>query len=87
MPPMAIHRLDVRGLLCPLPVRLAARALEALPDGAELEIEGNDLAMRIDVPAFAAREGHRLLSLVVEGHTVVARLRKGGVAVADGPPA
>lgn len=55
-------RLDVRGLLCPLPVLKARKALSGLPSGAVLELEATDPAAVIDVPHFCNETGHTLLS-------------------------
>jgi tRNA 2-thiouridine synthesizing protein A len=62
--PAALARrlhLDVTGKLCPLPVLLAQGAIARLAPGERLEIEGDDPLMAIDVPAWAEKEGHRLL--------------------------
>jgi tRNA 2-thiouridine synthesizing protein A len=56
-------RLDVRGLLCPLPVLRTARQVERLGPGDELEVVGDDPLMRLDIAAWCAREGHELLSV------------------------
>ncbi len=53
--------LDVTGKLCPLPVLLARRAIARLAPGERLEIVGDDPLMAIDIPAWAEKEGHRLL--------------------------
>lgn len=66
---------------CPLPVRLAMRALEALAAGARLEIVGDDPAMMIDLPAWCEASGHRLLALTREGGAVRALVERG----AEGP--
>jgi tRNA 2-thiouridine synthesizing protein A len=54
--------LDVTGKLCPLPVLLARRAIARLAPGERLEIVGDDPLMAIDIPAWAEKEGHRLLA-------------------------
>ncbi|MFD2173457.1 sulfurtransferase TusA family protein [Rhodobacter lacus] len=54
--------LDLRGLLCPLPVLRLRKALLALPEGAEVEMRATDRASWIDVPHFCAHAGHRLVS-------------------------
>lgn len=53
--------LDARGLLCPLPVLKARRALQALASGARLTMLATDPAAVIDVPHFCAEQGHRLV--------------------------
>jgi tRNA 2-thiouridine synthesizing protein A len=69
--------LDVTGTLCPLPVRLTARALAPLPPGARLEIVGDDPAMVIDLPAWCEESGHRLLALTRDDHRVRAVIERG----------
>ncbi|HVS03682.1 MAG TPA: sulfurtransferase TusA family protein [Thermoanaerobaculia bacterium] len=59
----ATYRLDTSGLLCPLPVRLAARRAADLPVGSRLEVTGDDPAMALDFRVWCERAGHRLLEL------------------------
>lgn len=56
------HEVDARGLLCPLPVLRAARALRAMPPGKVLRLVATDPAAVIDVPHFCAGAGHAVLS-------------------------
>ena len=70
-------RLDVRGLLCPLPVLRAARRIAALAAGELLEVVGDDPLMRLDIAAWCAREGHELLSLEERGSELRCLVRKG----------
>lgn len=53
--------LDLSGLLCPLPVLKARKALLALPSGAELVILATDPMAAIDMPHFCNEQGHQLL--------------------------
>lgn len=55
--------LDARGLLCPLPVLKARKALLALPKGAMLRLLASDPMARIDIPHFCAEQGHELLGV------------------------
>jgi tRNA 2-thiouridine synthesizing protein A len=57
------HRLDVRGLLCPVPVLMTAQAAARLPLGAVLEIVGDDREMLVDLPAWCEQSGNRLLAI------------------------
>lgn len=56
--------IDARGLLCPLPVLRAARALRAMPPGAVLRLVATDPAAVVDVPHFCAGAGHAVLAEV-----------------------
>ena len=54
--------IDATGLLCPLPVLRARKALAALPPGALLRLLADDPAARIDLPHFCAEAGHAFLA-------------------------
>jgi len=54
--------IDATGLLCPLPVLRARKALAALPPGALLRLLADDPAARIDLPHFCAEAGHALMA-------------------------
>src|SRR5436190_10741278 len=73
MPPAA--RLDVRGLLCPLPVLRTARRVAGLAPGEELEVVGDDPLLRLDLAAWCAREGHELLAIEDRDGALHCRLR------------
>ncbi|MVA96158.1 response regulator SirA [Nitratireductor sp. CAU 1489] len=53
---------DLRGLQCPLPVLRTRKRLEAMHPGAHLWVETTDPLAVIDIPAFCAEVGHRLMS-------------------------
>ncbi len=74
--PEAAHHLDLTGTLCPLTVRLAARALDPLPPGTLLEIVGDDPALVIDLPAWCDEAGHRLIGLTRDGRLVRALVER-----------
>jgi tRNA 2-thiouridine synthesizing protein A len=73
-PPAA--ELDATGLICPLPVLRANRALRPLPPGALLVVRATDPAAREDFPAFCRQTGNELVSLSEEGPVLVFTLRK-----------
>ena len=58
---LAPRRLDVIGLLCPVPVLRTARLVATLPAGTLLEVVGSDPLMRLDLEAWCAREGHQVV--------------------------
>lgn len=68
---------DATGLLCPLPVLKARKALAALPPGAVLRLLASDPAAIVDVPHFCAEAGHAFLDLTETADHVIYRLRKG----------
>lgn len=53
--------LDVKGLLCPLPVLKARKVLLGLAPGALLTVEATDPASVIDIPHFCSETGHALI--------------------------
>lgn len=56
-----VREIDAVGLLCPLPVLKAAKALRAMPPGARLGLIADDPAAVVDVPHFCREAGHKLL--------------------------
>ncbi len=69
---------DARGHRCPAPTLRLRRALEAAEPGATVTILADDPLARIDIPHFAASEGHKLESLTVEEGVIRAVLQKSG---------
>ncbi|WP_214469557.1 sulfurtransferase TusA family protein [Mesorhizobium sp. dw_380] len=61
---------DLKGLNCPLPVLKAKKRLAGMQPGSRLWLETTDPLAVIDVPAFCADSGHRLVesSAVSGGH-------------------
>jgi tRNA 2-thiouridine synthesizing protein A len=59
---MATDQLDAKGLICPLPVLKARRALKPLAAGDILEIEATDPGSVKDFAHFCETTGHRLVS-------------------------
>jgi tRNA 2-thiouridine synthesizing protein A len=69
--------IDAIGLLCPLPVLRARKALAALPEGAVLRLLASDPAAIVDVPHFCAQSGHAFLDMADAPDHRVYRIRKG----------
>ena len=59
--------LDVTGLLCPLPVLKARKALSEMRSGETLEVVATDPAAVIDIPHFCRESGHGLAAQAQEG--------------------
>ncbi|MBP2314072.1 sulfurtransferase TusA family protein [Azospirillum soli] len=59
---MTDHRLDAKGLQCPLPVLRARKALKAIAVGEVLTVEATDPGAVKDFPAFCEATGNRLRS-------------------------
>ncbi len=56
-----VAELDVKGLLCPLPVLKARKILQGLTPGSLLAVEATDPASVIDIPHFCTETGHVLV--------------------------
>lgn len=74
---MTEHVLDARGLVCPLPVLRANKALRPLPSGAELTVLATDPAAAKDFARFCEMSGHELLTSARNADDVLTiRIRK-----------
>ncbi len=69
-------RLDVSGLLCPLPVLKARKCLSQLPSGSVLTVIATDPMAAIDMPHFCLEQGHTLLSSTSEGQQLQFRIKR-----------
>lgn len=68
--------LDLRGLLCPLPVVKISRAIKELEIGQVVEATATDPGVMIDIPAWAKSTGNELLVLDKEGDHFLFRVRR-----------
>jgi tRNA 2-thiouridine synthesizing protein A len=61
---------DLKGLNCPLPVLKARKRLAGMRAGSLLWLETTDPLAAIDIPAFCAESGHRLVETadIAGGH-------------------
>ncbi|MCR6492601.1 FAD-dependent oxidoreductase [Cellulomonas sp. P24] len=73
--------LDCTGLACPGPIMKLQENIKPLAPGDEILAHVSDSGFRLDAPAWAARNGHTIVSLTPEGAGYAARIRKGGAAV------
>jgi tRNA 2-thiouridine synthesizing protein A len=69
--------LDARGLLCPMPVVKAAKAIKELEPGQVLKILATDRGSIADMPAWAEDTGNELLEWHDEAEQLVYYIRKG----------
>ncbi len=58
---MSTHRLDARGLLCPMPVIRTQQRVATLVPGDILEIVATDPGVLYDIPAWCRVHGHEVL--------------------------
>ncbi len=68
--------IDVRGLLCPLPVLKAKKRLKAMRAGETLRIQATDPAAAIDFPHYCSESGNELVEASKEGEVLVFIIRK-----------
>lgn len=61
------RHLDATGLICPMPVLKARKALTGMQAGEALEVLTTDPAAPKDFEAFCDATGHLLLSVTVDG--------------------
>ena len=73
---MDVTTLDATGLLCPLPVLKARKALKPLSPGAVLEIRATDQGAVKDFAAFCRTTGNELISSREEDGVFVFAIRK-----------
>jgi tRNA 2-thiouridine synthesizing protein A len=70
-------QIDALGLLCPLPVLKARKALKSLSAGDLLIITTDDPAAVIDMPHFCNESGHELTGQEEQGDAIRWTIRKG----------
>jgi TusA-related sulfurtransferase len=61
-----MHEVDARGLLCPMPLLKAKRALNAMAEGEMLRVVATDQGSVRDFQVFSQQSGHRLVSSTEE---------------------
>ena len=61
-PGSAVHQLDARRLLCPLPVIRTQNAVRKLQKGDELLVIATDPGVMQDIPAWCRVHGHQVVS-------------------------
>jgi tRNA 2-thiouridine synthesizing protein A len=69
--------LDARGLLCPMPILKAAKAMRDLEPGQVLKLLSTDRGSLADVPAWAEDTGNELLASGKDDGAFAFHLRKG----------
>ena len=70
--------LDVRGLLCPMPVVKTAKEMKTLEAGQVLKVLATDRGAIADFPAWSEDTGNPLLNSAEEDGSLVFWFRKGG---------
>jgi tRNA 2-thiouridine synthesizing protein A len=62
--------LDLKGLLCPMPVVKIAGAIKKLDVGAIIEATATDPGVMADIPAWAKSTGNEVVKMEREGKTI-----------------
>lgn len=68
--------LDVRGLVCPLPILRTKKQLVSMKSGEILKIMATDPGAEIDFQVFAEQTGHHLLNFTKASGESIFYLRK-----------
>jgi len=71
------HELDVRRLLCPIPVIRTQNRIKTLAEGDTLKVLATDPGVLNDVPAWARINGHEVRETGRNGNEVFVLLRVG----------
>ena len=74
----AVHDLDARGLLCPLPVIRTQDRVSGLRPGERLRVRCTDPGTESDVPAWCRINGHRIIGIERERDEIAITLEVGG---------
>jgi tRNA 2-thiouridine synthesizing protein A len=69
-------QLDVKGLLCPLPVLKARKRLQSMASGAILHVTATDPMAAIDMPHFCHEQGYELLEQATRDGCLYFRIRR-----------
>ena len=64
---LRVHQVDCVGLYCPVPVMRAKEEIDQLEDGNLMELVADDPASAEDIPRWAKRAGHVLVTMRREG--------------------
>jgi len=74
---LKIHQVDCVGLYCPVPVMRAKEEIDQLEEGNLMELVADDPASAEDIPRWAKRTGHLLVSMRREDEEYHFLIQKG----------
>lgn len=72
----ADHKLDCKGLSCPMPIVKTRKAIQEIRPGEVLEVEATDKGSLADIKSWAERTGHQYLGSTEEAGVLHHFLRK-----------
>ena len=68
--------LDVRGLVCPMPVLKTKKALDELPEGERLTVIGDYKPALENIKRFVKTHGYKIVSIEEDGDTFKITIEK-----------
>ena len=68
--------LDLKGLLCPMPVVKIAQAIKGVPVGSVVEATASDPGVLADIPAWSRSSGNELIDIKRDGKLVTFSVRR-----------
>ncbi len=74
--PTAVLVLDLKGLVCPVPVVKVAGAIKTIEVGGIIEASATDPGILADIPAWCHGTGHELLSIERDGPAFVFKVKR-----------
>jgi tRNA 2-thiouridine synthesizing protein A len=83
---MAVTKLDLSGLKCPLPALKTRKALRSLAPGDRLEVRCTDPLTVIDIPHLVGAMGDRLEVIERGARDIVFRIEKSAPMLASKTP-
>ena len=72
----AERTLDLKGLLCPIPVVKLSQAVKTVDVGSVIEAVATDPGVLVDIPAWCRSTGNELLTMERAAGTVTFRVRR-----------
>jgi tRNA 2-thiouridine synthesizing protein A len=69
-------KLNLEGLLCPIPVVKVSQAVKTMAVGGILEATATDPGVLADIPAWTKSTGHELMSIERAGKTITFFVKK-----------
>jgi TusA-related sulfurtransferase len=73
---MAVREIDARGMQCPGPIVEVFKAMNALQQGDEVNVQVTDRGFVEDVKAWCRKTGNSLVSLEDDACVIRARIKK-----------
>ncbi len=69
-------KLNLEGLLCPIPIVKVSQAIKKMEVGSVLEATATDPGVLADIPAWAKSTGNELISIAKEGKLITFLIKR-----------